>query len=218
VTIARVLLVGALSIACLGVDAPATDQPPIATLACVVGDSWTYLYSATATFGKGLSGSETFTQTDCGDHRVLHPSGSLIKPDITGDADGNVFSGFSVFTGTAERFKKPFPYYRLPLMAGKSWDSAVDIDTGDGELSGTGHWKTVAWETITVPAGTYVCLRKELKMSYDFSGSLGDTSGTYSATGWYCPSLRTEAKSISSDSFGDTSSSELTAVTLKQGT
>jgi hypothetical protein len=53
-------------------------------------------------------------------------------------------------------------------------------------------------------------------MSYDFSGSLGDTSGTFSSTSWYCPSVRTEVKTIASDSFGDTSSSELTAVALKQ--
>jgi hypothetical protein len=215
VTVARVLIVGALSVLCLGVDAPPTDQPPVATLACVVGDSWTYQYSASATFGKPLNGSETFTQTACGDHRVLHPSGSLIKADITSDADGNVFSGYSAFTGSAQRFKKPFPYYRLPLGPGQTWDSGVDIDTGDGELSGPGHFKTVGWETITVPAGTYVCLRKEIKMSYDFSGSLGDTSGTYSATAWYCPTIRQEAKSVSSDSFGDTSTIVLSAVALK---
>jgi hypothetical protein len=215
VTGLRILAVAALSVLCLGADAPPADQPPVATLACVVGDSWTYQYSASATFAKPLNGTETFTRTDCGDRRVLHPSGSLVKGDVTSDADGNVFSGFSVFTGSAERFKKPFPLYRLPLVPGQTWDSAVDIDTGDGELSGSGHWKTDAWETITVPAGTYVCLRKELKMNYDFSGNLGDVSGTFNATSWYCPAIRAEAKSMSSDSFGDSSSNELTAMALK---
>jgi hypothetical protein len=214
-TLTRILVVAALSVLCTGADAPPTDPPPIATLACVVGDSWTYQYAAKSVNGSGLNGAETFTQGDCGDRRVLHPSGKLTKADVTGDADGNLLTGFSVFTGSAERFKKPFPYFRLPLTAGEKWDSAVDIDTGDGDLTGTGHWNTIGWETITVPAGTYDCLRKELKMDYDFSSNFGDVNGTYKETSWYCPALRSDAKSISSDSFGETSTRELTAVALK---
>jgi hypothetical protein len=52
-------------------------------------------------------------------------------------------------------------------------------------------------------------------MDFDYTSNLGDTNGSYSATSWYCPALRGEAKSISSDSFGESSSSELTAVALK---
>jgi hypothetical protein len=82
-------------------------------------------------------------------------------------------------------------------------------------LTGTGHWSTVGWETITVAAGTFNCLRKETKMDYDFSGNFGSASGSYKETSWYCPALRAEAKSVSSDSFGESASHELTAVALK---
>jgi hypothetical protein len=215
-TVLRVFVIGALSVLCTGADAPATDPPPVATLACAAGDSWTYLYAAKSENGKALNGSETFTRTDCGDRRVNHPTGNLIKADVTADAEGNLYSGFSVFTGTPERYNKPFPYLRLPLAPGNSWEGAVDIDTGDGgRLTGTGHWRAIGWETITVPAGTYVCLRRELKLDFDYTSSDGGVSGNYRDTSWYCPEVRSDAKAISSDSFGDTSSRELTAVALK---
>jgi hypothetical protein len=40
--------------------------------------------------------------------------------------------------------------------------------------------------------------------------------GTFQETSWYCPDVRAEVKAISKDSFGDSATRELTAVTLKQ--
>jgi hypothetical protein len=210
--IRRVLIAGVMAVLCMGAAAAPTDPPPITTLACDVGDVWTYHFVSTVVMGRALNGDETFTRTDCGDRHVLHPGGALLRTDVVSDADGNVYSGYSVFNGIGQRFKKPFPYERLPLAPGNAWDSALDADTADGiGFTGTGHWRIVDWEMVTVPAGTYLCLRKEMKMDLDFDG----IDATYKGTSWFCPDVRAEVKQIASDSLGDSASSELTAVTLK---
>jgi hypothetical protein len=185
-----------------------------------VGDVWTYQYAGKVAIGSGLNGSETWTRTACGDHAVLHPSGKLIKADVVADAAGNYSSAYSPFTGVALNYNKPYPWGHLPLAPGSSWDSAVDVDMGSGRgYAGSGHWKAVGWETVTVPAGTYLCLRKELKMDVEYSGIIGSrshtVSGTYQETTWYSPDARIDVKSTSSDTFGNTASRVLTALTLK---
>lgn len=215
--ISRVTIVGALAVLCLGAVPAPTDPPPVTSLACQVGDAWTYHFVSTAATGKALNGDETFTRADCGERRVLHPSGGLVKADVVSDADGNVYSGYSVFNGTSERFKKPLPYARLPLAPGSAWSSALDVDMGGGSgFTGSGHWHLVDWETVTVPAGTYLCLRQELKMDLQFFVMNDTLDGTFQETSWYCPDVRAEVKAISKDSFGDSATRELTAVTLKQ--
>ena len=214
------LLAGALLVSTLGVAAPATDPPAVTSFVCFVGDVWTFQYTAKAAVGAGLNGSETWTQGACGDRYVLHPSGALIKADIVTDANGNLYSAFSPFTGTRETYNKPFPFGRLPLEPGATWDSAIDIDLGGGDgLTGNGHWKVIGWETVTVPAGTYVCLRKELALGFDFtpggSAANGPISGDFRETSWYSPDVRTAVKTIASDSFGDHALIELSAVTLQ---
>ena len=224
---ALVLMAGALSIVVIGAAAPATNPaatnpPPITSFACVVGDTWTYQYAGKVAIGSGLNGSETWTRSACGDHAVLHPSGKLIKADVVADAAGNYSSAFSLFTGVAQTYNKPYPWGHLPLAPGTSWDSAVDVDMSGGRgYTGTGHWKAIGWETVTVPAGTYLCLRKEVKMDLEFTtmstvrSRMNAVSGTYQETTWYSPDARIDVKSTSSDTFGDTASRELTAVTLK---
>jgi hypothetical protein len=224
-----VLMAGTLSVVVIGAAAPATNSsattpPAITGFACTVGDTWTYQYAGKVAIGSGLNGSETWTRTACGDHAVLHPSGKLLKADVVADAAGNYSSSYSVFTGVSLSYGKPYPWGHLPLAPGISWDGAVDVDMGSGKgYTGSGHWKAVAWETVTVPAGTYLCLRKEVKMDIDYSfgsGAISGTrshtvSGTYQETTWYSPDARIDVKSTSSDTFGDTASRELTALTLK---
>jgi len=212
----KVAIVGALATLCTGAIAAPTDPPPVTSLACEVGDVWTYHFVAKAVVGTPLNGDETFRRTDCGARRVLHPSGAIVKADVVSDADGNVYSGYGVFNGIGERFNKPLPYDRLPLAPGKAWSSPLDTDMDGGSgFTGTGHWRLIDWETVTVPAGTYLCLRQEIKMDLEFLVSGNSIDGTYQGTSWYCPDVRSEVKAISSDSFGDSASRELIAVTLK---
>ena len=224
---ALVVMAGALSVVVIGAAAPATNPsatnpPAITSFACNVGDAWTYQYAGKVAIGSGLNGSETWTRTACGDHAVLHPSGKLIKADVVADSAGNYSSGYSVLTGVAQNYNKPFPWGHLPLAPGTSWDSAVDVDMGSGRgYTGSGHWKAVGWETVTVPAGTYLCLRKEVKMDVEYvytvpgTSRMNSVSGTYQETTWYSPDARIDVKSTSSDTFGNTASRELTALTLK---
>lgn len=211
----RVAIVVAL-VLCTGAAAVPADPPPVTSFACEVGDTWTYHFVSTAVTGNPLNGDETFTRADCGERRVLHPSGALVKVDLVSDAAGNVYSGYSVFNGLAERFNKPLPYGRLPLAPGNAWDSALDVDMGGGSgFSGTGHWHLIDWEMVTVPAGTYLCVRQELKMDLDFSIAGSSIPGKFQETSWYSPDARSEVKAISSDSFGDSATRVLTAATLK---
>jgi hypothetical protein len=227
--VARVLIAGSLSVLAIGAatpatNAPATNPPAITSFACNVGDVWTFRYAGKSATDNGLNGSETWTRTACGDHAVLHPNGQLIKADVVADPEGNYSSGFSPFTGTAQKYNKPYPWGHLPLAPGASWDSAVDVDMGGGRgYTGTGHWKAIGWEAVTVPAGTYTCLRKEVKIDLEYafmysgvtSSQMRTMSGTYQETTWYSPDARIDVKSTSSDTFGDTASRELTALTLK---
>jgi hypothetical protein len=212
----RVLIVGALAVLCTGAAAAPTDPPPVTSFPCVVGDVLTYHFVSSAVVGKPINGDETFTQTDCGARRVLHPSGALVTPDLVSDADGNIYTGFGVFNGLPEKFNKPLPYGRLPLAPGQTWGSSVDADLGGGGgFTGSGHWRAVDWESVTVPAGTYLALRVELKMELDFSVQGGELQGTYQETSWYCPDVRNYVKATASDSFGESTTRELTAATLK---
>jgi hypothetical protein len=216
VVVLRVVVCVVLAGLCTGAAAAPTDPPPVTSFACIVGDVWTFHFVSTAVTGKPLNGDETFTRTDCGERRVIHPSGALVKADVVSDADGNVYSGYSVFNGLGERFNKPIPLGRLPLAPGKTWGSSLDTDMGGGNgFTGTGHWRLVDWEMVTVPAGTYLCLRQEMKMDLDFLVAGGSLDGTFQETSWYSPDARSEVKAISSDSFGDSATRELTAVTLK---
>jgi hypothetical protein len=224
-SIPRVLITGAFAVVSIGAAAPATDPPAVTSFVCKVGDTWTFQYTAKSVRGAGLNGSETWTRTACGDRYVAHPTGQLIKPDLIADPDGNYYAGYSTFTGAALKYNKPLPLARLPLEPGKAWDGPVDVDMGSGHgYAGTGHWKVIGWETITVPAGTYLCLRKEVKIEYDFTAEsatalsgnhMRSVSGSYQETSWYSPDARIDVKSISSDSFGDSASRELTAANLK---
>jgi hypothetical protein len=195
----------------------------VTTLACVVGDTWTYQYSAKgAEIGAGLNGSETWTRTACADRYVAHPGGHIVNSDVVSDPQGNLYAGYSGFTGAAQTYNTPYPSLRLPLAPGKSWDAPTDITMAGGRgLNGSGHWNVSDWEMVTVPAGTYLCIRTDVKMDYSFvvqsrvSARENTSSATYQETTWYSPALRATVKSMSSDSFGDTATRQLTAITLK---
>jgi len=219
----RVLIAAATVAACAGIAAPATDPPPVTAFDCVVGDTWTYQYSAKGPeIGAGLNGSETWTRTACGDRYVAHPGGHIVNSDVVSDPQGNLYAGYSGFSGAAQTYNKPYPLGRLPLAPGKSWDAPTDITMAGGRgLNGSGHWSVSGWEMVTVPAGTYLCIRTDVKMNYSFlvqsavNGREQNVSGIYQETTWYSPALRTTIKSTSSDNFGDSATRQLTAITLK---
>jgi hypothetical protein len=229
-SILRVLIPLAVVVACTGIAAAvaapaATDPPPVASLECQVGDSWTFQYTTKDSYaGPGLNGSETFTRTACGDRETLRPTGAVVKPSVVSDAAGNIYSTYSDFTGVAEKFGTPIPEFRLPLTPGKTWESGYDVDMGSGRgFNGTGHWTIVGWESVTVPAGTFLCVRKELKLEFSFlRPSINGKGGEVNMTGhreittWYAPAARADVKSLAVDSFGGTASHELTALSLNK--
>ena len=92
--------------------------------------------------------------------------------------------------------------YRFPLRVGASWSyaSPVGASTVDGRsYDNHGNMKVVAYEPITVPAGTFNCFRIEGE-SY-WSAAIDATLPDYvftekwRITNWYCPDVRFIGKS-----------------------
>jgi hypothetical protein len=77
---------------------------------------------------------------------------------------------------------------RYPLKVGDEWSYARKFNNQNWEEKGTA--KVAAYETITVPAGTYECYRVEVDASFGAMGS--STQSLWSR--WYCPKVKWIAK------------------------
>ena len=78
---------------------------------------------------------------------------------------------------------------RYPLRVGAEWQFARKAGQ-KGALDERGSAKVVAYEKVTVPAGTYDCYRVETESS--ITGRLFNEKHAW--TRWYCPEIRWIAK------------------------
>jgi len=92
--------------------------------------------------------------------------------------------------------------YQFPLRVGASWSyaSPVGARTVDGRsYDNHGNMKVVAYESITVPAGTFQCFRIEGESYWAaaIDATLPDYMFTekWRITNWYCPEVRFIGKS-----------------------
>ena len=94
------------------------------------------------------------------------------------------------FKQTAEPF---YPNYSFPLYVGKTWKGKVVLSNTKqpgtdvtAELQG----KAVGWETVTVPAGTFLALKLSMKGYFLAAGIGGSWNGAIEDTLWYAPEVR----------------------------
>ena len=106
--------------------------------------------------------------------------------------------------------------YKFPMKVGSEWSYSARAGEG-GMLERRGSYKVVAYEPVTVPAGTFDCFRVEGQWETSARGYTGKAREQY----WYCPAIKFIAKSSSQfdqnfrdrPSTSETRQSELTKFT-----
>jgi hypothetical protein len=93
--------------------------------------------------------------------------------------------------------------YKFPMGVGNEWKYSARAGP-TGQLERTGSYKVMAFEPVTVPAGTFECFRVEGEWQTSGRGYNGRGSEKY----WYCPKINYIAKRVS----------DFSAVTRDSGT
>ena len=109
------------------------------------------------------------------------------------------------FTQKAEPF---YPNYSFPLYAGKTWKGKVVLSNTKQpgtEVTAELQGKAVGWETVTVPAGTFLALKLSMKGYYSATGIGGSWNGTIEDALWYVPKVRNAVRYEYIDFTGGTS-------------
>jgi hypothetical protein len=83
-----------------------------------------------------------------------------------------------------------FPTYKFPMKIGSEWSYSARTGEG-GMLERRGSYKVVAYEPVTVPAGTFDCFHVEGQ----WDNSTKSYSGRAREQYWYCPAIKFIAKS-----------------------
>jgi hypothetical protein len=168
----------AVSLVAFGAVAqPTADKPDLK-----VGDRWEFNQSV-----KIVPGEE---KAEPWSRRVLEtqPDGRtkvvVGKETLTLDATGNRIDArgpeYSVAT------------YKFPMKVGNEWSYTARAGEG-GMLERHGTYKVVAYEPVTVPAGTFDCFRVEGQWELNGKTYTGRAREQY----WYCPAIKFIAKSSS---------------------
>ncbi|MCW9054906.1 MAG: hypothetical protein OQJ98_02940, partial [Candidatus Pacebacteria bacterium] len=103
--------------------------------------------------------------------------------------DGNMVS----VTGSrgTTKFNPAIRTLSYPLSVGKSWDASYKMERGshvirDSQLTA----KVVGWEEVTVPAGTFMCLKIKTEGTYTYTYRGRIYSGNTDTTTWVAQSAR----------------------------
>lgn len=92
--------------------------------------------------------------------------------------------------------------FQFPLRVGAAWSyaSPTGASTVDGRgYENNGYMKVIAYESITVPAGTFKCFRIEGESNWNAAITARDADlrfiEKWRITNWYCPDVRYLGKS-----------------------
>ena len=111
--------------------------------------------------------------------------------------------GALAFLGTSKRYytldqiyKGRMGWREWPLEVGKAWKYKFQWSSPTGEPGATSQdVKVVAYEKISVPAGTYMALRIEYKGSWNMTDFAGrHWAGEVNDTWWYAPEVKADVK------------------------
>jgi len=164
-----------LALAAAGASAGSAAQPTVEAPRMLVGDKWEF--AATAEDGKPSKWSREIVEIPSAEHLRVRTGAKSI-------ADYDAAMNFMP-EGNPD-FARVLVKY--PLDVGSEWRIArrfPNPSTGED-----GKAKVVAYETLTVPAGTYQCYRVEANSAL--------TNRTYTErrtwVRWYCPEVKWIAK------------------------
>lgn len=87
--------------------------------------------------------------------------------------------------------------FQFPLRVGAEWS----YSSPPGRYWEHGHYKVVAYESVTVPAGTFDCFRIEGAANWNSGTDMGGVyrqefkfNESWESTRWYCPAVKYVAK------------------------
>ncbi|MCB1959736.1 MAG: hypothetical protein KDE68_04295 [Rhodocyclaceae bacterium] len=112
-------------------------------------------------------------------------------------ASGETMSLSTVFVYLYPTSKKPWREW--PLQVGAEWEFEADWTRADGVSGNTRQdVEVIAYEEVSVPAGTFMAFKIEHKGWYRNSrGGSGKQLDTY----WYVPALKADVKRIRNDGY-----------------
>ena len=155
---------------------PAADKPELK-----VGDRWEF--SQTVETVPGEEKTETWSR------RVaeIQPNGQMQVATGKGE--------MLTFDAMLNRIDPRGPEYsvtsyKFPMKIGTEWSYSARTGEG-GMLERRGTYKVVAYEPVTVPAGTFDCFRVEGQWENSTKSYTGRAREQY----WYCPAIKFIAKS-----------------------
>jgi hypothetical protein len=168
-----ILFVAALSTVIHGIAAsqPVADMPKLKA-----GDAWEFRQSTTPG-DKVTQLTRKIAEIGPGDRvQMLLEDGTLQQYDL---ALNFVPQGKSEYVRILARY---------PLKVGDQWSYTRKFD--NPLIEEKGNAKVVAYESVTVPAGTFDCFRVDVEAS--FSDKLYQQRNSWSR--WYCPAVKWTAK------------------------
>lgn len=181
---------------CLGVlwmCSPAIAQSPAEKPTPKVGDKWEFQQSVKATPGGETAQPFSRTVSEVLPDRITMMGGSNVT--FQHDTSLNVIdpkgANYTAMT------------YKFPMSVGNEWKYTATAGPA-GQMERTGTYKVVAFEPVTVPAGTFDCFRVEGEWQINGRGYTGRGNEKY----WYCPKINYIAKRTS----------DFTATTRDSGT
>jgi len=144
-----------------------------------VGDKWEFRQSVKAAPGGETSEPWSRSVTEVLPDRITLVGGN--GQSIPFDASLNYIDPkgkeYSVMT------------YKFPMSVGNEWKYTARAGP-TGVLERSGSYKVMAFESVTVPAGTFDCFRVEGEWQTNGAGYNARGSETY----WYCPKISYIAK------------------------
>ena len=166
----------AASILFLGVSGICRAQPVAEVPEFKVGDSWE-LSQTTTPGDKRTTLTRKITEVGPGDQiQVEWENGSAQRYD----------SAMNYIPEGKVEYKRVL--VRYPLKVGAEWSYTRKFT--NPMLEEKGEAKVVAFETITVPAGTFECYRVDVRA--EFAARNYQQKNTWSR--WYCPKIKWVAK------------------------
>jgi hypothetical protein len=152
-----------------------------------VGDKWTFRYVENP-------GAKASTWT----REVM-----AVLPDGKRDVATGTGGGRLTFDSDTNSLDKRGPEYtwrrlKFPMTVGASWSHEYKTAGSDWQGSAQSNWRVLAYEKITVPAGTFDCFKVEGETFQNWQ--MADRQyqsyihGFDSTTYWYCPAIKWAAK------------------------
>lgn len=101
----------------------------------------------------------------------------------------------NVVSDRSGRWKPELPDLSFPLIVGKTWERDVEWTTPEGAVAAVRVKRRVAaFESVTVPAGTFDSVRIEGEASYAWQNRPSWSTTSDSSILWYAPAARNVVK------------------------